>query len=245
MHTRGALTFWDVFPKPPTSGPHKDALAVEIMTPHYGDYYQAKRSAAYPSGVTPHDAGQPNPIPFLAVPAGSRFDFYIICDQSYLSESLRQNWKSLLGRIFTHAFDWLGFGAKTAVGYGAMKRDEAREEEYRKEREERARQAAEAAEAKRKEGERQARLAVLDPLEREIEELLSGRPDKNQSELSYLINAVKQGRWSGDAKCRVAEKLRNMMRQGRLWTEKSQAKKPEKDWNYQNTLLVMSWLSGE
>jgi CRISPR-associated protein Cmr6 len=26
----------------------------------------------------------------------------------------------MLDKIFRHAFDWLGFGAKTAVGYGAM-----------------------------------------------------------------------------------------------------------------------------
>jgi CRISPR-associated protein Cmr6 len=30
------------------------------------------------------------------------------------------HWKTLLEAAFKHAFTWLGFGAKTAVGYGAM-----------------------------------------------------------------------------------------------------------------------------
>ncbi len=107
IHTRGALTFWDVFPKPP-----RNALIVEIMTPHYTDYYQ--------NGGTPNDAGQPTPIPFLAVPSESRFDLHVICEPHFLPDALRPTWKSLLRGTFDHAFAWLGFGAKTAVGYGTM-----------------------------------------------------------------------------------------------------------------------------
>ncbi len=118
IQSRGALTFWDVFPKPP-----KRSLSVEIMTPHYTDYYQ--------HGGTPNDAGQPNPIPFLAVPSGASFDFYVTCAAQGLPEVLRQSWKALLQAIFDHAFDWLGFGAKTAVGYGVMGRDRSAEEARR------------------------------------------------------------------------------------------------------------------
>ncbi len=90
------------------------------MTPH-GDYYQGKS--------TPHDAGKPNPIPFLAVPAGSAFRFVVGFEQALWPKHLPQpaDWKALLGRIFERAFDWLGFGAKTAVGYGAMERLKAEE----------------------------------------------------------------------------------------------------------------------
>ncbi|MBI3935959.1 MAG: type III-B CRISPR module RAMP protein Cmr6 [Betaproteobacteria bacterium] len=114
IRTRGALEFWDVFPQPPASGPNKNALVVEIMTPHFSKYYQDDQ--------TPHDAGQPNPIPFLAVPAGSSFDFHVVCQRAFLPQHLRREWKPMLEYIFRHAFDWLGFGAKTAVGYGAMSR---------------------------------------------------------------------------------------------------------------------------
>lgn len=110
---RGALTCWDVFAVPPKDGSHKDSLVVEIMTPHFGEYYQ--------NGGTPHDAGKPNPIPFLAVPAGSQFCFIITCEPMLLTDAIQKSeWKALVGRIIEYAFDWLGFGAKTAVGYGAM-----------------------------------------------------------------------------------------------------------------------------
>lgn len=104
---RGALTFWDVFPDCP-------AMGVEIMTPHHGDYYQKKGSG------TPHDAGQPNPVPFLAVPYGAKFRFVVQCDERRLPEVLARNWKEIVKAIFAHACDWRGFGAKTAVGYGAL-----------------------------------------------------------------------------------------------------------------------------
>jgi CRISPR-associated protein Cmr6 len=120
-HVRGVLSFWDVVPQ--IEG---DSLMVEIMTPHQTHYYQ--------DGQSPHDSGQPNPISFLTVPPGSRFVFHVICDLARLrrvtaaripegSELLAEgptHWKTLLQSAFNHAFAWLGFGAKTAVGYGAM-----------------------------------------------------------------------------------------------------------------------------
>ena len=110
---RGALTCWDMFPKPA-----KDSLVVEIMTPHFNHYLQ--------DGGTPHDAGKPIPIPFLAVPAGSEFRFVITCEPALLPADIG-DWKAVIDKIITHAFDWLGFGAKTSVGYGAMDRLSAEE----------------------------------------------------------------------------------------------------------------------
>lgn len=104
---RGALDFWDVFPNPAGG-----KLTVEIMTPHYGGYYQ--------NGDTPHDSGAPVPVSFLAVPAKSQFDFHVVCQPGRLPESLKDQWRTLLDRAFSHAFEWVGFGAKTSVGYGAM-----------------------------------------------------------------------------------------------------------------------------
>jgi CRISPR-associated protein Cmr6 len=113
-HFRGALCFWDVIPE--IEG---DSLLVEIMTPHYADYYQ--------QGVPPHDSGEPKPISFLTVPPGSRFLFHVTCDTLHLERTAPDlakdgHWKQLIEAAFEHAFRWLGFGAKTAVGYGAMRR---------------------------------------------------------------------------------------------------------------------------
>ncbi len=106
----GALRFFDVIPNLWDRN-----MDVDIMNPHYGDYYQGKSS--------PHDAGNPVPIFFLVVPSGSKFTFVVDCPREQkLPELLKANWRELVRKTFGHAFDWLGFGAKTAVGYGAMER---------------------------------------------------------------------------------------------------------------------------
>ena len=120
-HQRGALIFHDVIPE--IAG---GSLKVEIMNPHFNDYYQ--------KGKTPHENDNPVPIYFLAVPEGSRFDFMVSCDEAFLQrlnsdlvkqdESGQPRWQVLLQQAFEYAFDWLGFGAKTRVGYGAMQVDE-------------------------------------------------------------------------------------------------------------------------
>lgn len=108
---QGALRFWDVIPE--LEG---GTLDVDILNPHDGDYYQ--------NGGTPHDAGQPVPVFFLIVPPNSRFHFRVdLIAPNRLVENLRDDWKALMQAAFAHAFDWLGFGAKTAVGYGAMAMD--------------------------------------------------------------------------------------------------------------------------
>ncbi len=121
-HFRGVLTFWDVVPQ--IAG---DRLRVEVMTPHQSHYYQQKADNKSGNSTAPHDSGQPNPILFLTVPPGSKFHFHVVCDLARLKRVApalleEDRWRKLLEAAFEHAFDWLGFGAKTAVGYGAMRR---------------------------------------------------------------------------------------------------------------------------
>ncbi|HVO80971.1 MAG TPA: type III-B CRISPR module RAMP protein Cmr6 [Terriglobales bacterium] len=118
-HLRGALTFWDVIPQ--IDG---DSLMVEIMTPHQTHYYQQEAGKGMGSS-NPHESGQPTPISFLTVPPGSGFTFHVQCDLAHLRRLAPElaadgKWKTLITDAFEHAFQWLGFGAKTAVGYGAM-----------------------------------------------------------------------------------------------------------------------------
>lgn len=124
---QGALRFWDVLPIL-----HKNEMSVEIMTPHHGEYYQQGKRG-------PHNSESPIPIPFLAVPAKSKFTFFVECNGALLrDDTLRQTWRNLLEAAFEHAGKWLGFGAKTAVGYGRMKLDEKAIEEAHEKKEQQA-----------------------------------------------------------------------------------------------------------
>jgi CRISPR-associated protein Cmr6 len=131
-HLRGALSFWDVLPQ--LDG---DSLQVEVMTPHQSHYYQPpKHGKAAGDSTNPHDSGQPNPIHFLTIPPLSKFTFHVQCDVPFLTRLAPElaeanRWQGLLQAAFEHAFTWLGFGAKTAVGYGAMKEDEQARERQR------------------------------------------------------------------------------------------------------------------
>ena len=246
LHVRGALEFWDVVPRIKGS-----KLAVEIMTPHQSHYYQQK---AHAGSTSPHDSGGPNPISFLTVPPGSDFAFHVRCDHRRLSRCAPElardgRWRTLLKAAFEHAFEWLGFGAKTAVGYGAMKWDREAETRHRQEREDRERAAREQAEREQAEQEAKAReekrLASLSPVEREIETVVRDGRDRNLSEVVAVMQAVRGDRWDGDAKIEVAKWLKDKMKDERRWRETSAKKRPEKDRDYQNTLLVKDWMEGE
>ncbi len=144
---RGALTFWDVIPQ--IKG---DALAVDIMTPHQSHYYQQKTDGKSGNSTNPHESGQPTPISFLTVPAGSAFSFHITCDLAHLELlapdlAVNERWKAVLTAAFEHAFQWLGFGAKTSVGYGAMQSESQREQEQAQARIQQAQEAARQREA--------------------------------------------------------------------------------------------------
>lgn len=241
QHVRGALTFWDVIPQ--IKG---DSLTVEIMTPHQSHYYQQKPDRRAGGSDTPHDSGQPNPISFLTVPPGSGFVFHVQCDLAHLNRiapelATNGQWKELLAAAFEHAFKWLGFGAKTAVGYGAMQEDPKA-----KERETARRQAkSDAARRAQEESDRQTALAQMSPIDRDIRVFLDARQDKNQPELSALLVGLKRGQWSGESKIAVAERARAMMQTAKKWKEKSEKKNPEKDNDYQDTLKVMAWIKGQ
>ncbi|MBK1735776.1 type III-B CRISPR module RAMP protein Cmr6 [Halorhodospira abdelmalekii] len=181
---RGALCFWDVFPKP-GSGRH---LVWEIMTPHQSEYY-GDDTGQNP----PHDNGAPVPIHFLAVPTNSAFHFHIQCNRTLLGHSAPallessqgtggpERWQALLQSLFAHAFAWLGFGAKTAVGYGALEVDERA-----------LRQETEAREQIRAAEQREQELAKLPPGQRLAEELLEQRKDQTPTH-KFLLDQLERG----------------------------------------------------
>ncbi|TVR83511.1 MAG: type III-B CRISPR module RAMP protein Cmr6 [Rhodospirillales bacterium] len=95
----GSVIFIDALPVDPV------ALDADVMTPHYGPWYQ--------EGKVPGDWHSPTPIPFLTVAADQTFQFTLLprtpadgSDCEVAAELLRE------------ALNNLGAGAKTAVGYG-------------------------------------------------------------------------------------------------------------------------------
>ncbi len=221
-HARGALSFWDVIPRI-----KNDRLSVEIMTPHQSHYFQ--------QGESPHDSGQPNPILFLAVPPGSQFTFFVTCDRERLARqaqdlAVESRWKTLLAAAFEHAFEWLGFGAKTSVGYGAMLRDYDSERKAEEEKQE---------QAKRREKEKI--LAELPKVEREIREALENRPNKDESESTTIFILVREGKWEGEDKIEAAKWLRSKLSE----TKQSALKKRQKEKHKERLGQIESWLKEE
>ncbi|WP_337878285.1 type III-B CRISPR module RAMP protein Cmr6 [Caldimonas sp.] len=212
---RGALSFWDVLPRI-----SHEALRVEVMTPHQSHYYQAKTKADAQAGDTdPHDSGSPNPIFFLTVPPGSEFVFRVACDLDRLPESLRDNglWQQRLREAFEHAYQWLGFGAKTAVGYGAMRFDEEARRRVQDAWEKKQREQAEA-EAQRQ---REQELNRLSPAMREVElfrenmqkryDVLKGKKTKKGEEdfraMRALADKAKASDWSAEERAAAADAI--------------------------------------
>ncbi|MBW2569953.1 MAG: type III-B CRISPR module RAMP protein Cmr6, partial [Deltaproteobacteria bacterium] len=102
--TRGGFAFMDVYSKKPPE------IAIDIMNPHYGKYYNGE------SNDGPVETEKPVPIKFLAVEKGTEFKF---CG-FFLSKEAESYWVQLKEAFFT-ALTELGIGAKTAVGYGRFK----------------------------------------------------------------------------------------------------------------------------
>jgi CRISPR-associated protein Cmr6 len=210
------------------------------MTPHQGQWYEQGGAIEHwrrePEKV-PADWHAPVPVPFL-VAVAPKLLFAIAPRQAAAAGELAEVFKAL-----KQALEWLGAGAKTAVGYGHLQQDERATHQLYQDRERREQQNRQAAEDRRQEAQRQAERARLDPFERALLELIDVRPDKNQSEIVYVIGLAKDGRWQGEEKRRVAQWLERQMKNEKgQWKPQSQAKKPEKDRPHQNTLLVMQWL---
>ncbi len=80
-------------------------LELDIMNPHYSEYYQGNKP--------PADYLNPVPVTFLAVAAGQKFSFAVYSRDKSLTEKAKA-W--LIGGLTE-----LGAGGKTNVGYGYFK----------------------------------------------------------------------------------------------------------------------------
>lgn len=96
-----AVSLLDALPIAPLT------LCLEVMTPHYGAWYQ-KRQA-------PGDWMDPVPVSFLVIEQRARFGITILPRDGTSEEMLKQATTLLKG-----ALAWLGAGAKTGLGFGIM-----------------------------------------------------------------------------------------------------------------------------
>ena len=106
---RGAVCFLDAYPEDPPK------LEVDVLTPHYPQYYKAMAKGSPSQG--PVDWDSPNPVTFLTVAAGTRFRIRLLSDGRAANDrkAFKWAWDQLLKGL-----ELLGLGAKTAVGYGVM-----------------------------------------------------------------------------------------------------------------------------
>ncbi len=110
----GEIIFYDAIPINPVK------LHIDIMTPHMGKWYEKGGDITNvddsPEAV-PADWHDPVPIKFLSMDKGAEFLFSIAPRQpkSWSVDSLTE-----VIQVLNMALEWLGAGAKTALGYGQM-----------------------------------------------------------------------------------------------------------------------------
>ena len=100
----GSLIVFDALPVEPVN------LVAEVLTPHDGGWRIATNAS---SKDAPADWISPVPIPFLAVDTGTHFQFAFGVRANAEASDLDLAYDYLSG-----ALEWIGAGAKTAIGFG-------------------------------------------------------------------------------------------------------------------------------
>ncbi len=219
----GRICFLDAVPIAPVQ------LESDVLTPHH---------AGWTEKDPPGDWRSPVPVPFLVTASGASLLFGIVPCGDVTDDDLETVMSWLCS-----ALAWSGSGAKTAVGYGRFRRDDTGTDDLARGLREREHKREARIRAEREAAEREARRAAMDPIEREIEEILEERPNRNEPDFVTIIRIVQQGeRWSGPERTGVARWLERRMKAAKEWKEESLAKNPSRDKRHQRTLLVKGWL---
>jgi len=117
----GSLIVFDAIPQLDDLPKGKRLLELDVMNPHYSDYYAQKEMDIGENGqkikTPPADYLSPVPIFFLTVAPDISFEFALAPLPGVGTEEHLKKGLYLLER----ALENLGAGAKTAVGYGRMK----------------------------------------------------------------------------------------------------------------------------
>ncbi len=202
---------------------HFAPLRADVITPHHADYYAGE--------APPLETDEPVPVAIPTLPPQAEFLFVLQIRHCENCENSRK-WLEIAALLLRHCLRDHGLGAKTSQGYGRFILDE----------ENITRQLRENAEKKRQEqlqreqaAAQQARLAGLDELSRELLELSGGAPYN----IPLLVEKLTGTHWSGERRTAVAERLKEIMREGKKWNLTG---KPEKDKYVKRSLGIQSIL---
>lgn len=174
--TPGSVAFLDALPVEPVR------LDMEVMTPHFGAWYGDNNEP-------PGDWLHPSPTPFLAIASGSEWLFGVL-PRNHLDEQARNDCQKA-ARWLGEALEWLGIGAKTSVGYGAM---QVNAEKGRQLKEERRQFHEQRLEQARKQRDLKAALAELPDDAAELKERFHERDWTDREAFLHDAEAFLEGR---------------------------------------------------
>ncbi len=225
----GKFIFLDMLPVDPPK------LVVDVMTPHYGSYYQDAK--------IPGDWHSPVPIKFLTVEKGQEWHLAILPGMSVDGHDI-QELKELCEQLY-EALDYSGAGAKTAVGYGRMVSNRElsakwKAEDQRKCEEQKANQRKQ--EHLRRE---QEFIKGMTPLDRKLYDL-EKHSTSQETYVTWLqeLNNGSLRDSTPEEKIEIALRIKAEMQEKGKWKTSTSKKNPLKDKNYQKTLDVMKILEG-
>ena len=99
-------------------------MGCDVMTPHMGKWYEKGDAIGNDNfgQVAPSDWHSPVPVPFLVVRKGVKFQWAIAPRQSGEPSTAARRQEAVKRALqeLKNALEWVGAGAKTAVGYGRL-----------------------------------------------------------------------------------------------------------------------------
>ncbi|PJK06776.1 type III-B CRISPR module RAMP protein Cmr6 [Lysobacteraceae bacterium NML71-0210] len=118
----GSFVFMDALPV------ESCQLHVEVMTPHMGRWYEKGGKNPLAADTQPGDWHAPVPVTYLST-RDIKLQFAILPrpgagDTAILKQELQDLWQAL-----DHGLEYLGAGAKAAIGFGIMQRNTKKEDD--------------------------------------------------------------------------------------------------------------------
>ncbi len=202
----GELIFFDAVPIAPVQ------LKADIMTPHYGKWYAEGESLPNRPDTIPADWHDPVPVPFLVVDKAS-FQF-AVSKRTGSDIQLKEVTEAL-----AQALEWLGAGAKTAVGYGRFSEDK----QARLVREKKMCEQAQAEQQEKEKAEQEAKRATMSPLEADLDRWRESSPEPNT--VAAWLEQMEQMDRQEDRQC-IAQAMKDYYEQRGTWKKPSKKQKP-------------------